>query len=61
MTNEGGWGDGVADLTWQRKISLNFLFKVMLLPILACKLISSNDYPSKVTTFANFGLNVDLK
>ena len=57
-----GWvGDGFADLTWQKKISLNFLFKVMLLPILACKWISSNDYPSKVTTFANFGLNVDLK
>ena len=57
-----GWvGDGVADLTWQKKISINFLFKVMLLPILACKWISSNDYPSKVTTFANFGLNVDLK
>ena len=54
-------GDGVADLTWQKKISLNFLFKVMLLPILACKWISSNDYPSKVRTFANFSLNVDLK
>ena len=33
----------------------------MPLPILACKWISSNDYPSKVTTFANFGLNMDLK
>ena len=54
-------GDGVADLTRQKMISLNFLYKVMLLPILACKWISSNDYPSKVTTFANFGLNVDLK
>ena len=54
-------GSGVKGLTWQKKISLNFLFKIMLLPILACKWISSNDYPSQVTTFANFGLNVDLK
>ena len=52
-------GGGVADLTWQKKISLNFLFKI--LPILVCKWISSNDYPSEVTSFANFGLNVDLK
>ena len=61
MTNEGGWGDGVVDLTWQKMISLNFLFKVILLPNSTCKWISSNDYPSKVTSFANFGLNVDLK
>ena len=42
-------------------ISLDFLFKIMILPILVSKWIQSNSFLFKVITFVNFGLNVDSK